>query len=435
MSTSAEKKAKRVRYQHELMALGDLDDNLHYGSFASQWWSLSSKGPIPLRLNMWTRSLINSKTESGQMIDLYITKHHESMLPAYRALCRGIETSAQVAEVTEFSSTKAVNDCLKQYSYLNDIQLSGSKLPGPEFIGLGVENIEFQLQNNVEIKPVVILVDALNIFVTSLPLRLFASSFFGKSHQGKAFYVQKIQRDTYRLEIYSECGYLINSFAGHNATEVWSQASANPFFPTYNADDLFGFNNKTVCQMRNSLTCNRSSWENENIMQSMYIRYLSHSFGKDLFLRLKKELIQCESVIVNYDELLENAEVEWQQLSQQQKSALKQFLVAIGCTEIDDDDDDNIVYWGISGNSKKDIATFTTLKTHFYQSVQSDCNYETDISDKFWKCFKTSIEQNKREYEGKTRILSIIANSFTYSELTSNLNVSFEAIYFISLSY
>src|SRR6266540_1302529 len=224
MSSVTEKKGRRVRYQHELIAQGELNSNLHYGPFASQWWDTSGRELIPLRLNMLTRSLINSKTESRQIIDLYITREDESVLPLYRAICKGIDNTTADATVSALSTSKAINDCLGLYSHLNGIHLSGTKLPGPEFIGLGVENIETQLRKDVEMEPVLIIVQSLHIFVTSLPLRLFTSSFFGKSHQGKVFYVQKIQTLTYQLEIYSEDGNLKSTFTGHSATEVWSQA-------------------------------------------------------------------------------------------------------------------------------------------------------------------------------------------------------------------
>lgn len=41
----------------------------------------------------------------------------------------------------------------------------------------------------------------------------------------------------------------------------------------------------------------------------------------------------------------------------------------------------------------------------------------------FWTCFQRALSNNKKTSDGKRRILSIIANDFTYSELESNLNV------------
>ena len=43
---------------------------------------------------------------------------------------------------------------------------------------------------------------------------------------------------------------------------------------------------------------------------------------------------------------------------------------------------------------------------------------------KFWDCFDRAISENKKNHDGKRRILSIIADQFTYSELVKNLKVS-----------
>ncbi|RHZ85233.1 hypothetical protein Glove_69g36 [Diversispora epigaea] len=41
----------------------------------------------------------------------------------------------------------------------------------------------------------------------------------------------------------------------------------------------------------------------------------------------------------------------------------------------------------------------------------------------FWNCFRQTLDDNKQNCDGKRRILSIVADKFTYAELKSNLNV------------
>ena len=41
----------------------------------------------------------------------------------------------------------------------------------------------------------------------------------------------------------------------------------------------------------------------------------------------------------------------------------------------------------------------------------------------FWSCFRQALNDNVKNQDGKRRVLSIIANDFTYRELTTNLNV------------
>jgi len=44
--------------------------------------------------------------------------------------------------------------------------------------------------------------------------------------------------------------------------------------------------------------------------------------------------------------------------------------------------------------------------------------------DTFWNCFYQALEANKRGYDGKRRILSIIAENFSYDVLMKRLKVS-----------
>ena len=44
-------------------------------------------------------------------------------------------------------------------------------------------------------------------------------------------------------------------------------------------------------------------------------------------------------------------------------------------------------------------------------------------AETFWSCFWQALKDNKKTRDGKRRILSIIANDFTYKELGHNLEV------------
>ena len=47
-----------------------------------------------------------------------------------------------------------------------------------------------------------------------------------------------------------------------------------------------------------------------------------------------------------------------------------------------------------------------------------------DFTQTFWQCFNHALEDNKKNHDGKRRVLSIIAEDFTYEELQENLGVS-----------
>jgi hypothetical protein len=57
-------------------------------------------------------------------------------------------------------------------------------------------------------------------------------------------------------------------------------------------------------------------------------------------------------------------------------------------------------------------------------------NYSDPAVDKFWSCFNESLKINKKGPDGIRRILSIIADNFSYDEIKTNLSVSI-SIYLI----
>ena len=53
-----------------------------------------------------------------------------------------------------------------------------------------------------------------------------------------------------------------------------------------------------------------------------------------------------------------------------------------------------------------------------------------DKSNTFWNCFRKSLTINKKENDGKQRILSIIANNFKYEDLQKQLSVCIKVVNF-----
>ena len=53
----------------------------------------------------------------------------------------------------------------------------------------------------------------------------------------------------------------------------------------------------------------------------------------------------------------------------------------------------------------------------------------------FWKCFHQALEANKKGHDGKRRILSIIAEYFSYGVLMEKLKVNTKTISKKNLKY
>ena len=70
-------------------------------------------------------------------------------------------------------------------------------------------------------------------------------------------------------------------------------------------------------------------------------------------------------------------------------------------------------FWSQASNPGADIANMEVLKQLGIFSQ----------AEKFWTCFSNALDSNKKGPDGKQRILSIIADSFTYHELEEKLEV------------
>ncbi|CAH1770920.1 3501_t:CDS:2, partial [Entrophospora sp. SA101] len=81
----------------------------------------------------------------------------------------------------------------------------------------------------------------------------------------------------------------------------------------------------------------------------------------------------------------------------------------------------NYQFWSCSLNTLQDQQTLSQLysqgflsPTPIHKKTPID---EEHISKKFWECFGEALNKNKKEQDGCIRVLSIIANKFTYAEL------------------
>jgi hypothetical protein len=76
------------------------------------------------------------------------------------------------------------------------------------------------------------------------------------------------------------------------------------------------------------------------------------------------------------------------------------------------------------------LYTENLLNSVPYDPLESDIKIENlkmqNTIDKFWQSFDESIQINKRGFDGKTRILSIIVNKFGHREIREKLKVNLQ---------
>ena len=81
-----------------------------------------------------------------------------------------------------------------------------------------------------------------------------------------------------------------------------------------------------------------------------------------------------------------------------------------------DSKSDEEIIFNLYSNGLLNTKLNSTIKNKEFE------NYK-DISNAFWYSFCESLNANPNGLNGKSRILSIIAENFTYEELMENLQV------------
>ncbi|CAG8766759.1 10471_t:CDS:2, partial [Dentiscutata erythropus] len=77
-------------------------------------------------------------------------------------------------------------------------------------------------------------------------------------------------------------------------------------------------------------------------------------------------------------------------------------------------------FWTNAPDPEKDRATLKNL----YEGGMLNVSSQNLTIKTFWDCFRDSYDANFRGADGKVRILSIIAEKFTYQEIMNELTVS-----------
>lgn len=84
-------------------------------------------------------------------------------------------------------------------------------------------------------------------------------------------------------------------------------------------------------------------------------------------------------------------------------------------------------FWTMARDPTPDLETLDLfLEINEQQKIidKEKIKKEIDLDlKKFWECFSDSLKSNIRGHDGCQRILSVIAESFKYSQLNTNLNV------------
>ncbi|CAG8507196.1 11880_t:CDS:2, partial [Scutellospora calospora] len=236
-----------------------------------------------------------------------------------------------------------------------------------------------------------------NILIQDFPFQVYALSLeklriwilgIEKSNKSEWNYAgTEFDDEECKLTIYNKQMIVSKTFTNINPDQLWSQVNC---LQQYNGKKLFRLEEpymQNLIQSIKILTCTLDKWNNSQIMECVFNYHL-----------------KCR--ILTH----------------------KAMLKAVGYTEITlfSKDQSEFIFWSRSHNPEIDKTNLELLyKQRFLNPIPSNFKNHTTT---FWESFRQTLDKNKRRFNGKTRILSIIADNFTYNEIKTNLNVSNDAI-------
>ncbi|RHZ49143.1 hypothetical protein Glove_529g24 [Diversispora epigaea] len=416
---------KQRQVQVKLIEIGSLVENIHYGPFSRFWWELPSVPNLPnpqirfpIRIGQKTQAYLN-----GQNFFITIQVFNKDQIPEY--FCQSGNTSA-----TETSATKAIS---KVYQ---NIFNNGTRYSGPIVIGWNNEKIINTLSSNIDFYPFTCKLEEYEIFIyglgssTSLDWNKagngYKSSLIHIYMKRQAIFVSEIEDDKCFVHIYQNFK-LQKSFSGNTPNDVWKDSG---FIQKYSGKQLFGLEDKITQQKLQEFhipKCLPNEWKNFEKMEKLYKYNLQRrtSANTDWY-KLFIKWDRSENNIIELNSEIKSLYPPEYKFSDRELGAWFSMLRATGCFNITpwSRNESEYQFWTKSQNPIQEKL----LLENFFQMGFLISSPTPNYTNTFWSCFRKALDDNKKNRDGKRRILSIIANDFTYKELENNLDIGTHTI-------
>ncbi|RIB26213.1 hypothetical protein C2G38_2240892 [Gigaspora rosea] len=391
---------KRKKYTTTLIFRGHLAEDLHFGPFCHNWWISRPSEKInnpcllyPIRIQSKLLVTLNGHDfiiEVGQL-ESEFGPH-----PSYICKCDGVQS-----EICKTPSTAIT--MVYQKIFQTKTNFSGPEVMGydtPELVQEYLYELPFQVFNYSfnKLRIWILGVGKSNNENFNFAGPGFKSAFIHSYNRQRSIFFQEVEFSECRITIYTEGNRLKKTFVGCDPNSVWNQVGYLKQFRGY---QLFGLDNQYVQNLIQSIhvpTCSLSDWTNEHLMTLVYKHHLKRRTSAQVnWQKLFKDWISHENTIIELRSALQNL-------------YSKEYFR----------------FWSRSTNPNADKASLATLYTlGFLNPIPK---YFKNNTETFWQCFKDSLDANACGNNGKCRVLSIIANAFSYEAIKENLKVSNDAI-------
>lgn len=417
-----------------LLEQGSIDLTLHYGPFARDWWVIKTQTKntdcdfraIPYRLYMRTVCLLNN-TE----FTIVVVKREDNPLqPGF--ICSSKEQSTGIVE----SASQAIN-ILYHKIYNTNTEYSGPVIMGfnnPKIIRKLLDGVKF-LPFSIKVGPYIVVISDIGNKPTNISDDLksgFTSSLLTRLGSKRCLVLQRIAENQVTLDFY--CGSVLEAhFEDKLPTTVWKKTG---ILKKYDGNTLFGLEDSCVQQeiskTLENITCSSEDWSKPGILEQIFDRHIrvrktsrcNLLQWQDFFINWK----DSENSILTFDQILQALYPLTYDIPNNERCAWRAMLKACGCTNVTPFSKkvSSIEFWSKSNHSQVDKANLQQLyKQELLNLNQNDVPVyiNTGKNDVFWESFRIALKANKRGSKGSIRLLSIIAEKFSYLVLREKLAV------------
>ncbi|CAG8454449.1 1456_t:CDS:2 [Cetraspora pellucida] len=377
-----------------LLAEGKIYSELHYGPYARDWWSPRPSNnnvsvSVPYRLHMHISIVLNQR-----QFFIKVVQNEENKLQPGFICASGNETSKVC-----LTPSQAVN------SVYHIIFGKKTAYSGPAILGFNDEKIVKKLLTGVVFRPLFLNIGKHVVVVSKIEDQKFTSSVLTKKSQ-KTLALQKINHNVFTLDFYKS-EQILWHYEDQSANGVWAQAG---IAMQLDGESLYGFNHPSVQYILQTnladsyVTCTSENWDDPYTMENIF-----------------EQQIKRRKIATNLLENWQNLFITW---IRQENTIIEGMLSSCGCADITpySKSEHKEEFWSRSKDPTTDKANLKML--YEFRDSESLENSEDLEENTFWNSFQNALMVNKRGQNGKTRILSIIADQFTYKQLRKKLQVS-----------
>jgi len=433
--------SKRRRFTLNLLGIGHIAQELHYGVFARSWWE-----PVSLELENKTKVLtvpfrlymrINCNLNGKDFTITVVQNNKNKYKPGFLCTCENISS-----EIESYPST-AINTCYKK------VFGTKTEYSGVAVMGFENENIVQQLLEKVEFCPIFLRIEKFLVVISDLGYSSndsndgyygagigFVSSFITRYRDAQHLFLLKLEDNQCLLEIYLDSNK-IRQFTGFTPDDVWKKVGIHTKF---SGSYIFGITHESIQQLLQSkdnklVTCKPEEWNNNEILMKVYNRHIKTCKIPNTMINwpsLFHDWYKQHSTIVQFPLVLAKIYPDGYELQDKELRAWRAMFQACGCSNITPflHVESQVEFWSRAYDDKADKQILNNLyKANLLQIdnenfVSISLPTTTQQAQIFWKSFQDAISSNKRGQDGKIRILSIIALNFKYTDLIQELSVS-----------